>query len=162
MATTENTTSISLPRKPNLMSVPTHITETTKILKENGETVEIVTVTLGSPTSSFKADKSLGFTKSIAVSSNEKSIHEQSDELTVTTDEGTNDLLIAASDKSEIDSGVALLPANSIVTVLDDNHSPVNISSAKLAGQLVQVVDGADQELIVQTSGNANGMPCLV
>lgn len=159
MAATDATASIAISQKGNVLTVPTHITETTKILKENGETVEIVTVTLGSPKNSLKSDKTnIAFAAKTQPVTVTDAISIKSQTITSTASsnqESNNELMGSVSTKDNDENSVTLIPSNSLVTVIDDGQH--QLSDPRLTGQLVHVVEGADQELIVQTTGSING-----
>lgn len=138
MAANSNLSPIAISRKGNLLSVPTHITETTKILKENGETVEIVTVTLGSPGGGDKGNKTL----SIEQTKSHVTIFDDKPLQATTVAGASGDLLVGNSKDGNV----------TLVSVIDGD-STNGLSGATLA----QVGDGSNSELIVQGSGNING-----
>lgn len=174
MAATTNINSVPLSQSQGVLTVPTHITETTKILKDNGETVEIVTVTLGSPDSHLKSGKSITFAaKTVAVSETDE-VEKPAASTAITTNSSLDNNTANQNEDGQLeadniiitnvgsvgsDNGITLLSSNPLGTVLvEDSQSAISENGGNTPGQFIQVVDGTSEEgMIVQSGRNLNG-----
>lgn len=178
MAAATSANSALFPRNQEVLTVPTHITETTKVLKDNGETVEIVTVTLGSPSGSLKSGKSVSFAanavstvKAVNVSETANKADNSSNvnrntSLSSSTASHEDNSAIAADDliisSNDADNGITLLSSNSLATVLvDDGQASIseNMVVTSSGNQFVQVVEEVNENMmdLGPSSQNING-----